>query len=198
MQKKEEIRNRILNAAEKRFTDYGFNKTTMMEIARDCKMSAANLYRFFPGKQDIGVGVILRFHEHTKEVEKQIFFDQKKTGVERLQLFVREFLRFNYFMFSNKFHIFELIKFISTERQELVKKHWEIKLAMVEQILVESVAKKEFQVIEEPRKTAQLVMAALTRFITPHFILNDNSPLEILEKQAVDVVQLLVQGLKSS
>ncbi|MDH3693378.1 MAG: TetR/AcrR family transcriptional regulator, partial [Gammaproteobacteria bacterium] len=36
----ENVRERILEAANVRFQQYGYNKTTMAEIAGDCKMSA--------------------------------------------------------------------------------------------------------------------------------------------------------------
>ncbi|NOQ82264.1 MAG: TetR family transcriptional regulator, partial [Methylophaga sp.] len=39
-----DTRSQILSATEIRFSQYGYNKTTMAEIAKDCGMSAANLY----------------------------------------------------------------------------------------------------------------------------------------------------------
>ena len=53
----EETRSRILDAAEARFRTYGYGKTTMAEIAADVDMSAANLYRFFENKLDIGAAL---------------------------------------------------------------------------------------------------------------------------------------------
>ena len=47
----------IMDAAWQRFVLYGYGKTTMAEIAQDCSMSAANLYRFFKSKQDIGAAL---------------------------------------------------------------------------------------------------------------------------------------------
>ena len=44
---KEKIRQVILNKAFSRFGRYGFGKTTMAEIAKDCEMSPGNLYRYF-------------------------------------------------------------------------------------------------------------------------------------------------------
>ena len=56
----DKIRQDILEAAEARFKLYGYNKTTMSEIAKDCDMSAANLYRFFQNKLDIGANLACR------------------------------------------------------------------------------------------------------------------------------------------
>ena len=47
---KQKIKEQIMAAAGKRFLQYGFNKTTMGEIAKDCHMSAANIYRFLKAK----------------------------------------------------------------------------------------------------------------------------------------------------
>ena len=47
-------REAILNAAAERILHYGYNKTTMSEIAADCGMSPGNIYRFFEAKIDIG------------------------------------------------------------------------------------------------------------------------------------------------
>ncbi|HXI87254.1 MAG TPA: TetR/AcrR family transcriptional regulator, partial [Parvularculaceae bacterium] len=43
----------ILHAASSRFLHYGYGKTTMSEIAKDCNMSTGNVYRYFPSKMDI-------------------------------------------------------------------------------------------------------------------------------------------------
>ena len=50
------IKSQIVAAAKKRFTHFGYGKTTMAEVAADCGMSPGNLYRFFPGKLDIADG----------------------------------------------------------------------------------------------------------------------------------------------
>jgi len=53
MESTEETRDRIMTAAMGRILQYGFNKTTMAEIAKDCNMSSANIYRFFESKGSI-------------------------------------------------------------------------------------------------------------------------------------------------
>jgi len=43
-------KEQILAAAIRRFSHYGFNKTSMSEIAEDIKLSKANLYYYYPDK----------------------------------------------------------------------------------------------------------------------------------------------------
>ncbi|VAW87511.1 Transcriptional regulator, AcrR family [hydrothermal vent metagenome] len=56
-QPSDEVRLRILEAATQRFAPFGYNKATMVEVAQDCGMSVANLYRYFENKLDIGANL---------------------------------------------------------------------------------------------------------------------------------------------
>jgi AcrR family transcriptional regulator len=46
-------RQRILEAARKRFRHYGFRKTTMQEIARDAGVAVGTLYLYFKDKDEL-------------------------------------------------------------------------------------------------------------------------------------------------
>ncbi len=47
----------ILDAAERCFVRAGFHRTTMQDVAAEAGMSAGNLYRYFPSKDAIVVGL---------------------------------------------------------------------------------------------------------------------------------------------
>lgn len=59
---KPEVRERILRAALAAFARCGFAAATMSEIARDAGMAVANLYRYYPGKEELFAAAI---PEHT-------------------------------------------------------------------------------------------------------------------------------------
>lgn len=46
-------KEQIIQAALKRFSHYGFNKTTMSEIAADLNITKANLYYYYPDKNSL-------------------------------------------------------------------------------------------------------------------------------------------------
>src|SRR6516225_1976920 len=50
-------RERILEVAERLFRQIGYQKTTVADIARELRMSPANVYRFFDSKKAINEGV---------------------------------------------------------------------------------------------------------------------------------------------
>ncbi|MFC7398666.1 TetR/AcrR family transcriptional regulator [Chelatococcus sp. GCM10030263] len=55
-----ERRERILDAAERRFIQAGFHRATMQDVAREAGMSPGNLYRYFPSKDAIVEGLVER------------------------------------------------------------------------------------------------------------------------------------------
>ncbi len=61
----------IVEVALKRFAHYGFNKTTMNEVADDLNITKANLYYYYPDKLELIKDVI-------KHVSKTIYKKEKK------------------------------------------------------------------------------------------------------------------------
>jgi TetR/AcrR family transcriptional regulator, repressor for uid operon len=53
-------RSRILDAAERCFVRAGFHRTTMQDVAAEAGMSPGNLYRYFPSKDAIVIGLTER------------------------------------------------------------------------------------------------------------------------------------------
>lgn len=50
---KEEVRRRIMKAAEKEFQKSGFERTSMRTISKNADMSVGNLYRYYKGKDEL-------------------------------------------------------------------------------------------------------------------------------------------------
>ena len=77
-----EERDRILNSAEGKFFTQGFVKVTVDEIAEDLGMSKKTIYKFFPSKEEIMLGIM---RMNMRRIEKQLVsivesakpFDQK-------------------------------------------------------------------------------------------------------------------------
>ena len=52
-----EIRNQIVAAANQHFSQYGYSKTTVSDLARAIGFSKAYIYKFFDSKQAIGEAI---------------------------------------------------------------------------------------------------------------------------------------------
>lgn len=57
------VKEKILNAAEKRMVKFGYRKVTMDEIALDLHMSKNTIYKLFVGKEEIAKALIKRLQQ---------------------------------------------------------------------------------------------------------------------------------------
>ncbi|GJL77163.1 MAG: TetR family transcriptional regulator [Nitrospinaceae bacterium] len=188
----EEIKNQILDSAHKRFGKYGFGKTTMAEIAKDCLMSAGNLYRYYPNKKEIGASCARRCMKEAEELWRDVLKQTGMTPSERLEALMLAKLRHIHQEFSDRPPLFELVLFISAERRDLVENHLKTQQSLVAEVLAEGNRSGEFEV-PDVLETAEIILAATMKFIAPHFM--GAFTLEELEKESRGVVKLLVKGL---
>jgi AcrR family transcriptional regulator len=63
----EEARERILDAASRCFDRIGVPKTTVVDVAREAKVTRTTLYRYFESREAIVVGVMLRETHYFRE-----------------------------------------------------------------------------------------------------------------------------------
>src|SRR5215475_2160554 len=65
-------RERILEVAERLFRQIGYQKTTVADIAKELRMSPANVYRFFDSKKSIHEGVARGLMEEVETEARRI------------------------------------------------------------------------------------------------------------------------------
>lgn len=192
MPAKDAVRQRILEAAKKRFKHYGYAKTSMAEIAADLQMSPGNLYRYFPGKIDIALAIADDAYEMRHERLAEISADQSKPTVERLRdLFHCDMVE-TYKMIEHDPRTFELAAIIKTERPEWVNGQLKRERELIDAILIEGNERGEFDV-EDVDFTAEMLQAAMMKFRYPQ--LWSNLKLPALEREFNGVARLLLVGL---
>ena len=189
----EEIKGLILEKAIDRFVRYGFGKTTMVEIAKDCGMSAGNLYRYFESKFDIGVGVAQIYISKAEQTLKDLLQRPGLKPSQRIEAFVLEKLKFMHSHIVEQPNVQDLVNYILEERWDLVEHHREAQNALMSEILSEGNRTGELKVADVAQ-TANAIYAMTTKFRLPHFF--KNITLEELEQEAKNVVTLMIQGLK--
>ncbi|MBI4378354.1 MAG: TetR/AcrR family transcriptional regulator [Nitrospinae bacterium] len=65
------MKNRIIEAAEKMFYQYGYRKVTMDDIASDLGISKKTLYQYFKSKDAIASAVVKRLHHDIERLQKK-------------------------------------------------------------------------------------------------------------------------------
>ncbi|MBE9529032.1 MAG: TetR/AcrR family transcriptional regulator [Proteobacteria bacterium] len=195
--KKEQITEEILDAASRRFGHYGYSKTTMAEIASDCSMSAANLYRYFRDKSAIGTGIARRCFKKELQLLNEVAARTDITQEEKLGEVVLTSIRYNFTEFEDTPRIMELVEHICADGQELIEEHRNGAVGVVVKILQEGVATGEFE-IENIEETAVAIrVATLVFHAAPLFLMFKNfcHTQDEMEAMAEKVTRLLIKGI---
>ncbi|MFQ5717467.1 MAG: TetR/AcrR family transcriptional regulator, partial [Nitrospinales bacterium] len=165
----DEIKSHILGAAFARFGQFGWGKTTMAEIAKDCDMSAGNLYRYYENKAEIGAECARLCFSQKEHLLREVLRRPNLTAGQRLEAFALETLRYMFDQFARQPRLFELVTFISQERMELVERHLGVQRSLIAEILAEGNKTGEFDV-RDILTVAETVQAATLKFNAPHFM----------------------------
>jgi len=188
----EDIRARILAAASERFSQFGYNKTTMAEIARDCGMSAANLYRFFKNKLDIGSNLACACLDAKLLLIKNVVQQTQRPAADRLHDVVLQILAYTHNEWANNPRINEMVTAICDARLEIVNQYKLTKHDLIVELLEDGIRRDEFS-IPDVHDTAEAITTAITTFSVPLFM--SLHSFEIFEKRAESVVRLMLTGL---
>ena len=127
----DDLRTQILDAAQSRFQQYGYGKTTMAEIAKDSDMSAANLYRYFKNKQDIAAACASRCMCEHQDIMRELVRQSRGSTSDTLRAYVVEGLKATHEMFIEQPKINELVEFIASERQDVVLEKMKAQHALI-------------------------------------------------------------------
>jgi len=188
-------REKIMEAAIARFAYYGFGKTTMAEIAKDCGMSAANIYRFFENKKDVAAALAEGFFQATQERLGEIVSQTGLTASEKLKAYFLELLNTTLEMIQDNPKILELADFVSNERLDLVEKKLTGQISQIAAIVGEGVRRGEFSDCDT-EQTALHISNALKFINFPPLAMAMLALGADLPKETEGVVDLLLKGLK--
>lgn len=196
---KDEMRDKILEAALKRFTHYGAGKTTMNEIADDLHCSKASLYYYFPDKKAMHLAVLEKIAE-AYFAEMETVTTNITSAAEALHNIIDVKKRF-----ISKFcrlEIFKIQKDGPSVFQEGVKKAKQIEIALTTKVIKAGVKSGEFRV-NNAEQTADLLVQAVVglRFSVPDHFSNDEELDEetfelVIEKQKL-LVDFFIKGMKA-
>lgn len=194
-QETKKIKTEILIAAQERFRNFGYSKTTMAEIATDVNMSAANLYRYFDNKQDIAAECASQCMDDLNVLLENVVSLPDLDGPQRLHLFVQTCMRYHFDMMHEAPRLNELVENITTNHTQLIHERNQNMEKQIANILQQAVKSGEFQV-ENIERTASAILRATVYFTVPLFM--HLYTIEEFEKMAVDVVALIINGLRKT
>src|SRR6201994_3176821 len=163
MSEKDSVRDQIVDAAKKRFSHFGYAKTTMAEVAGDCAMSPGNLYRFFPGKLDIAEAIATEdYSKHLTHLRK-LALQAGRSARERLHDLLFEELRRTYHKLEKDPRVVEMARTIGQERPQFANWMLENERKVLVELFEEAERRGEFR-MKDKEFTAEMVQSATMKF----------------------------------
>lgn len=162
----DETATQILDAASRRFLHYGYGKTTMSEIAKDCNMSTGNLYRYFPSKLDIAEMFVRVLRREQVAKLRSVLEMPDRSPAEKLRDFFLLKFKIAYDRFHDKPKAYELSSELLSQRPKVALEWESAEGRVLSEILMLGEADGSFA-FEDAGKMAKILQDAGFRFTSP-------------------------------
>ena len=189
-----DTRQQILEAAMERIVHYGYFKTTMSEIAKDCNMSAGNIYRFFASKLDIAEAIGRKFNSELYQTYASIC-RKPITAADRLRQFFEFSMVRTYEALEEKDKLVELAETLADERPLFMNEQLAQERVYLVQILENGIEAGEFRPLDRKEETAEMIQASMMKFRFPQMF--SHLTLPKLKRELAGVMDLVLAGLSA-
>ncbi len=163
-----DTRERILEVAERLFRQIGYLKTTVGDIAKELRMSPANVYRFFESKKAIHQAVARSLMGEV-ELEAQRIVARPGPVLERFRELLTTIHRMNTerYVGDNKLH--EMVEIAMREDWDVCVVHMECIAGVIGQMIAQGAASGEFEA-PDLQLASMCACTAMMRFFHPQMI----------------------------
>jgi AcrR family transcriptional regulator len=163
-----DTRERILVVAERLFRQIGYQKTTVADIAKELRMSPANVYRFFDSKKAIHEGVARGLMGEV-EIEAQRIAQASGPAATRLRELMKTVHRMNRERYVGDSKLHEMVEIAMEEDWDVCVAHIELITTTIGTVIAQGVATGEFEVADL-QVAALCSCTAMIRFFHPQMI----------------------------
>jgi len=159
---------RILVTAERLFRQIGYTKTTVADIARELRMSPANVYRFFDSKKSIHAAVARSLMREV-EIAAQAIAERSEPAASRLRelIFTIHHMNSERYVGDSKLH--EMVALAMEENWDVCVAHMQLITETVGRVIADGVMSGEFEAPDVPL-AAMCTCTAMMRFFHPQMI----------------------------
>ncbi|MBO4222059.1 TetR/AcrR family transcriptional regulator [Bradyrhizobium neotropicale] len=163
-----DTRERILVVAERLFRQIGYQKTTVADIAKELRMSPANVYRFFDSKKAIHEGVARTLMGEV-EIEAQRIVRLPGPATVRLRDLMKTINRMNTERYVGDSKLHEMVEIAMQEDWDVCVAHMEMIASTIGQVIGQGAASGEFDV-PDVHLASLCACTAMMRFFHPQMI----------------------------
>ena len=182
----QDTRERILLVAERLFRQLGYQKTTVADIAKELRMSPANVYRFFDSKKSIHEGVCRRLMGEVENASADIVAKPGPASV-RLRELIITIHRMNSERYVGDSKLHEMVEVAMEESWEVCLAHMMTITETIGAVIAQGAASGEFEVTDIPL-AAMCTCHALIGYFHPQMIAQAKEKPKPTIDQMVDFV----------
>src|SRR5271154_3027717 len=144
-----DTRERILVVAERLFRQIGYQKTTVADIAKELRMSPANVYRFFDSKKAIHEGVCRSLMGEVENAAADIM-GRSGPAAARLRELIATIHRMNSERYVGDSKLHEMVEIAMEESWEVCVAHIQTITETIGGLIAQGVASGEFEATDVP------------------------------------------------
>ena len=163
-----DTRERILAVAERLFRQIGYQKTTVADIAKELRMSPANVYRFFDSKKAIHEGVARTLMGEV-EVEAERIARAPGPATARLRELMKTINRMNTERYVGDSKLHEMVEIAMQEDWDVCTAHMEVICSTIAQVVGQGAVSGEFDA-PDVQLASLCACTAMMRFFHPQMI----------------------------
>lgn len=155
-----DVRDQILSAATEHFSRYGYEKTTVSDLAKSIDFSKAYIYKFFESKQAIGEMICANC---LREIEDEVnaAIHEAEYPAEKLRVLFKVIVEASLRLFSQERKLYEIAASAASEKWDATIAYENRILKVLQNIIQEGRQTGDFErktPIDEAVKAIYLVM----------------------------------------
>ncbi|AZD15921.1 TetR/AcrR family transcriptional regulator [Pseudomonas chlororaphis] len=162
-----DIRNQIVAAANEHFSQYGYGKTTVSDLAKAIGFSKAYIYKFFDSKQAIGEAICTNCLAEIVAAVEQAISGETLSATERFRRLVKTVIATGVNLFFNDRKLYDIAAFSVSERWSSSQVYDAQIKQFILQIVREGREVGEFERKTPLDETVDAIHLALRPFVNP-------------------------------
>lgn len=162
-----DIRDQIVAAANEHFSQYGYGKTTVSDLAKAIGFSKAYIYKFFDSKQAIGEAICANCLAEIVAAVAQAINVEGLSPTERFRRLVKTVIATGVNLFFNDRKLYDIAAFAASESWPSTQAYEAQIKRFVSQIVREGREIGEFERKTPLDETVEAIHLALRPFVNP-------------------------------
>ncbi|KAA8737173.1 TetR/AcrR family transcriptional regulator [Pseudomonas koreensis] len=187
-----DIRDQIVAAANEHFSQYGYAKTTVSDLAKAIGFSKAYIYKFFDSKQAIGEAICANCLGQIVAAVEQAVNEESLSATERLRRLVKTVIATGVNLFFNDRKLYDIAAFSASERWHSAQVYEALIKDFIVDIVRQGREAGEFERKTPLDETVEAIDLALRPFVNP-LLLQHN--LDFIEQAPTLTSNLILRSL---